>query len=139
MTLSEIMTDDYDEMIALWKSDPNIRLSKADSREGISYFLNRNKGLNFKLVHDGRIAGTILCGNDGRRGYFHHLFIGTDFRGKGYGSLLVQKCVGVLVKEGITKIHIFVLPGNTGGQMFWEKNGFYRRTQEEILFYSKDI
>ncbi len=129
----------YDKIITLWKKDPNIRLSEADTKENIGFFLKRNKKTNY-IVKDGtRVVGTILCGNDGRRGYFHHVYIEEAYRNAGLGKRLVALCEGKLKKIGITKIHIFVLPGNIKGQAFWEQSGFYRRSENEICMFSKDI
>ena len=73
--IKDITFRDYDEMIALWKTDPHIRLSSADSPGSIRVFLKRNRGLSLKITEGVKIAATMLCGWDGRRGYFHHLFV----------------------------------------------------------------
>ena len=139
MTVSVIRKNDYNKIISLWKKDSNIRLSEADSKENIQIFLKRNPGTNFKILKNGHIIGTILCGNDGRRGYFHHLYIDSLFRKCGYAKLLVEKCIKILKKKHITKIHIFVLPNNVLGQEFWSKMGFYKRTENDFYIFSKDI
>lgn len=139
MKLSAIRLGDYERIIELWKTDGNIRLSAADSRKNIRLFLLRNRGMSFKIREDGRIVATLLCGNDGRRGYFHHLFVDPAYRKRGYGTLLVETATARLKKAGITKTHIFVLPGNELGKTFWESIGFYRRSETDVLFYSRDI
>ncbi len=137
--IKDITFRDYDEMIALWKTDPHIRLSSADSPGSIRVFLKRNRGLSLKITEGVKIAATMLCGWDGRRGYFHHLFVRSESRRKGYGKALVEEACARLTRLGIAKVHIFVLPGNETGQSFWEASGFYRRSESDVLFFSRDL
>lgn len=68
--------DDYDKIIALWKNTDGLGLrSLDDSKQGISLFLNRNPATNFVAVDNDEIIGTILCGQDGRRGYIYHTVV----------------------------------------------------------------
>ncbi len=136
---SPIRFRDYRELIALWKTDPHIRLSGADSPGGIRAFLRRNRGLSLKYAEDGEIVAALLCGHDGRRGYFHHLFVRPDRRRRGLARILVERCLSALRERGIEKAHIFVLPSNEGGQAFWRSMGFYIRPPEDVLMYSKDV
>lgn len=137
--LATIRGRDYDEMIELWKTDPNIRLSSADSRDSIRAFLRRNRGMSLKIVESHRIVATVLCGWDGRRGYLHHLFVRADSRRRGHGAALVDEACRRLAAKGIAKVHIFVLPGNETGQAFWRASGFFRRPETDVLLYSKDL
>jgi len=132
--MEEMDIDDYSEIFALWKCDANIRLSAADSYDKIKLFLDRNPHTNYVLRHDAKIIGTILCGNDGRRGYFHHLYVDKSFRGKGYGKTLLDKGIEELKNIGILKGHIFVFPTNHNGQAFWMKMGFCKRRRSPICF-----
>jgi len=126
-------------MIGLWQNDPGIKLSGADSKKNVAFFLRRNRGLSLKAVSGDKIVATILCGCDGRRGYFHHLYVAPGYRRQGIARVLVEGCVANLKKLGIEKAHIFVLPTNMDGQRFWESTGFYRRQSEDILMYSRDL
>jgi ribosomal protein S18 acetylase RimI-like enzyme len=38
----------------------------------------------------GVILGAVLCGNDGRRGYLHHLAVAAEWRRRGIGKALVR-------------------------------------------------
>ena len=45
-------------------------------RENIRAYLERNPGLSFVARDDlGHIAGAVLAGHDGRRGFLHHLAV----------------------------------------------------------------
>jgi len=128
---------DYDEVIALWRSSPGVGLSDVDGPEGIAAYLARNPGLSFVARLDSELAGAVLCGTDGRRGYLHHLAVGPQYRRQGIGETLVESCLSGLKAQGCRKCHIFVYGGNVEGQVFWERVGWRLRT--ELVIMSKDI
>ena len=93
MEIRKMKLEDYSEVYALWMSCKGMGLNDLDdSREGIARFLERNPDTNFVAVDDqGRIAGVILAGNDGRRGYIYHTAVRPDCRRQGTARLLVEK------------------------------------------------
>jgi ribosomal protein S18 acetylase RimI-like enzyme len=128
---------DTGEALDLWRSTPGIGISDADQPERIAAYLERNPGLSFVARVDGRLAGAVLCGSDGRRGYLHHLAVASEFRHMGIGTVLSERCLAGLHELGITKCHLFVMAGNAGGRAFWEQVGWRLRT--DLLILSKDI
>ena len=50
-----------------------------DSREGVERFLRRNPTTSVVAVQNGRIIGNILCGHDGRTGYFYHVCVANGY------------------------------------------------------------
>jgi ribosomal protein S18 acetylase RimI-like enzyme len=128
---------DYDEVYALWQASEGIGLSAADERAGIARFLERNPGLAFVARAGTELAGAVLVGDDGRRGYLHHLAVSAAHRRRGLGQALVDRCLSALSERGIRKCHIFVYGGNQGGLAFWEEVGFYPRP--ELVLMSHDV
>ena len=128
---------DYDEVIALWRSSPGVGLSDVDSPEGIAAYLARNPGLSFVARQADELAGAVLCGTDGRRGYLHHLAVAAPYRRQGIGETLVERCLSGLKAQGYLKCHIFVYGGNVEGQVFWDNVGWKLRT--DLVIMSKDI
>lgn len=134
-----IMTiDDYDEVYALWQASAGIGLSAADEREAIARFLERNPGLAFVARAGAELAGAVMVGNDGRRGYLHHLAVSSVHQRRGLGKALVDRCLSALGERGIHKCHIFVYAGNQSGRAFWEKAGFYLRPDLVIMSHEID-
>ncbi len=129
--------DDYDEVYALWQASEGIGLSAADEREAIARFLERNPGLAFVARAGAELAGAVMVGNDGRRGYLHHLAVSPAHQRRGLGKALVDRCLSALGESGIHKCHIFVYAGNQTGMAFWEKVGFYLRP--DLVIMSHDI
>lgn len=135
--MEEIHPDDYVELINLWRSIPGIGISEADSEENIRRFLMGNPGLSFCYKEDKRIVATILCGQDGRRGYIYHTAVAPEHRGRGIGRLLVEESLRKLRDMGIKKCHLFVFADNEPGSAFWSSIGWEKR--KDIIVYSKNL
>ena len=125
--IQEMTIEDYDDVFAFWSAQPGIGLNDADARENIAVFLQRNAGLSIIVREQGRVIAAVLCGHDGRRGYLHHLAVAPEFRNKGIGSLLVERCLETLHKLSILKCNIFVWSHNENGQKFWRAIGYVDR------------
>ena len=121
--------EDYDEIAALWKSIPGMGLNNLDdSREGIGRFLKRNPDMSFVVRTGSGIAGTVLCGHDGRRGGLYHLAVREDQQGKGFARAMLNAAADALKKEGISKVSAHVFADNEEGNRFWDRMGFADRT-----------
>lgn len=126
---NEIMKiDDYEEAYLLWSNTAGMGLrSLDDSKEGIRQFLKRNPTSCFVCPIEGILAGVILCGHDGRRGYIYHCVVHENFRKKGIGRGLVESVQNALDNEGIKKTALVVYADNKEGNSFWESLGFTTR------------
>ena len=132
--LSAMTTADYDQALALWQATPGICVdAQADSRAAIGAYLARNPGLSSVARSDGRLAGTLLAGHDGRRGFLHHLAVAPDARRRGLGRALVQRSLAELRAAGIAKYHIFLLVDNAEGLAFWQALGWQPRHDVQLL------
>ena len=129
LVLREILTSDYDAALALWKRCDGIGLSAADERCPVNRFIARNPGLCFVALMDNELVGTVLCGNDGRRGYLYHLAVDPRFRKQGLGGQLAERSLEGLRAAGIQKCHILVYESNKSGQTFWQHTGWIPRPE----------
>ncbi|MBQ6901373.1 MAG: GNAT family N-acetyltransferase [Firmicutes bacterium] len=129
MNLRLLTIDDYDKMYSLWLSCKGMGMNSVDdSREGVDRFISRNPQTCFCAEEGGNIIGIIMAGNDGRCGYIYHTAVAPEYRGRGIGTLLVEKAVEELAALGLSKVALSVLEGNESGNAFWEKRGFALRT-----------
>ncbi len=129
--IKQVTIDDYDQLFELWNSTEQSRRALNpvdDSREGIERYLKRNPNSCFAAVQDGRIIGVILTGHDGRRGIIHHMCVHSEFRRMGIAAHLVSLAEEALKKEGIQKVFGLVFTDNEAGNLFWEKQGYFLRT-----------
>ena len=138
MIIRTIHVDDYDRLYALWLSCTGMGLNNLDdSREGIARYLRRNPDTCFVAAVDGCIAGAILSGHDGRRGYIYHTAVHPEYRRRGIASALVEAAVDALQKCGIHKVALVVFGRNADGNAFWESAGFSSR--EDLVYRNKAI
>lgn len=127
------LISDYDQALELWRRCEGIGLSEADGRVAIAAYLDRNPGMSLVAVVDGAVAGTILCGHDGRRGYVHHLAVTAAWRRRGIGRLLVETSLSALRDAGIQKAHVFMYADNEAGHEFWTSLGWVCRAELRMM------
>ena len=128
MTLRPLTAADYPALYDFWLHTPGMGLNNLDdSAEGIARYLRRNPTTCFGAWEDGRLAGAILAGHDGRRGFLYHTALLPEFRRRGIGTALVQAALDALRAEGIHKTALVVFARNEEGNAFWETLGFTTR------------
>lgn len=137
VTIRVMTIGDYSKIFDLWTAEHGVPVNPADdSREGIAKYLKRNPSTSFVAECEGKIIGTIMAGHDGRRGFFHHVFVSPLFRGQGIGRKLVDNATAALEKEGINKVALVAFTDNKTGNEFWEKIGF---TVRQDLYYRNKL
>ena len=116
--------DDYDALYAIWTACGNGLNNLDDSRDGIEKYLRRNPTTSFVAEDGGVIAGAVLCGHDGRRGYIQHMSVSPLYRRRGIGRRLLDAALAALKAEGINKTALVAFRKNALGNAFWESMGF---------------
>jgi N-acetylglutamate synthase len=136
MKLDNLTIDDYNEIVDLWHR-VGFKLSQADERDSIVRFLDRNPGLCLVMREKKQIVATILGGDDGRRGYIHHLAVDPKYQKQGLGRQLFQELIQRFRARGLTKVHGFILQTNHHVVDFYKKFGATLR--DDIIMMSLDI
>ena len=138
MKVRKMKPSDYEKVYALWLNTPNMGLNTVDdSKSGIKKFLKRNPHTCFVAKKGDEIAGVILSGHDGRRGFIYHAAVAESEQRKGVGTALVTAAISALQAEGIIKVGLLAFTDNEAGITFWEKHGFTSR--DDVVFRSKPI
>jgi ribosomal protein S18 acetylase RimI-like enzyme len=120
-----MQSEDYADIIDLWKRTEGVGLSgEDDSKDSIKIFLDKNPTSCFVAESNNEIIGTIMAGNDGRRGHIYHLMVKPEHRKKGIGRTLLKKAEESLRREGIRKIFLVAFKENKTGNTFWQINGY---------------
>jgi ribosomal protein S18 acetylase RimI-like enzyme len=137
--IRKMVITDYNKIINLWKNTEGVGLSgKDDSKKSIKTFLEKNSNICFVAENkDKEIIGTIMAGNDGRRGHIYHLMVKPEYRKNGLGKKILEKTERVLKKEGVRKIFLVVFKTNKTGNNFWENNGY--KTRKDLIYRDKRI
>ena len=137
MRIRKMPIKDYEEIYDLWMSCPGMGLNNLDdSKEGIKTFLSRNPDTCFVAEAD-LIVGSIMAGNDGRRGYIYHTSVNPKYRYQKIGSKLVEASLNALAELGINKVALVVFDKNESGNAFWEKQGFTVR--HDLVYRNKSL
>ncbi len=132
--LRELREADYPGVRALWERCEGVGLSDSDAREPVAAYLARNPGMSsVALARDGRVVGAVLCGDDGRRGYLHHLAVAPEARGLGIAAALLERCFAELAARGIPKCNALLFEDNAAGRAFWLHAGWSERSDLAIL------
>lgn len=124
ITTRELVIDDYERACALWNEVEGVEICEGDSREEIAGYLARNPGLSRVAEEGETLAGAVLCGHDGRRGFIYHLAVAPAFRGRRVGKLLIDDCLGGLRAAGLQRALILVARDNSLGRAFWLRSGW---------------
>jgi ribosomal protein S18 acetylase RimI-like enzyme len=131
-------SEDIPASRALWLQSEGVGLSAADEPGALRAFLVRNPGLSFVATQGSALAGTILCGHDGRRGLIHHLVVAQGQRRHDLGRRLLHAGLGALREAGIQKCHLLVFRSNAAGLAFWRKVGADERTAVALFSISTE-
>lgn len=138
MQIRPLQATDYPALYALWLSCKGMGLNNLDdSPLGIARFLERNPNTCFAAEEGEALVGTILAGNDGRRGYIYHLAVSPSHRKQGLGRALVEQALQALKHEGIHKVALVVFAHNESANVFWEKLGFTSRS--DLVYRNKAL
>jgi len=118
---------DYDAVIDLWgRSGPGVRVNAlSDGRAEIEKKRQRDPDLFLVAEVEGRLAGVVLGGWDGRRGMVYHLAVDESLRGLGIGLALMDELERRLRAKGCRKYYLLVDP-EIPAVRFYERFGFDR-------------
>lgn len=134
LEMVEMTLSHYDAVRALWEATPGVGLDPSDERDGVARFLRRNPGLSLVAVAPReRVAGAVLCGHDGRRGYLSHMVVATEFQGRGVGRRMVERALAGLAAEGVLKCNVRVFAQNADAAGFWSRMGFAPRGDLAVM------
>jgi putative acetyltransferase len=133
ITISAMTACDLEAVLDLWGQMQGVGLNESDTPAQLRAYLDRNPGLSL-IARDGtRLVGAVLCGHDGRRGYLNHLAVLPEYRGRGLGRQMVERCLGALGAMGILKCNIFLYADNQPGERFWNRCGWMARNDLKVL------
>lgn len=131
--IAPFVIEKYEEIYYLWMNCKNMGFNNVDdSLTGITKLVKKNPNTCFVAEAEGKIIGTVLAGNDGRRGYVYHLCVSEEYRKQGIGKKLVDAMLDGMREEGISKVALVVFAYNDTANAFYEKIGFVKRND---LYY----
>jgi ribosomal protein S18 acetylase RimI-like enzyme len=136
LTIRPYAAADHDAVVALWREvfagDPPWN----DPEDVITRKLGVQPDL-FLVAHLGeRMAGTVLGGFDGVRGWVHHLAVAPDLRRRGLAGRLMDRVEARLVEMGCAKLNLHVRRSNLEVVAFYESRGY---APDEVVALGKPL
>lgn len=136
--ITEMTKSDLKQAIALWDSIPELGFSKTfDTEIRLARFLSKNEGFSCVAKEGGRTVGALLCGHDGRRGFFYHIGVNPEFRGRNIATKMVEFSFSRLKDDDIDTCFLFTNHSNEGAQAFWGRMGF--EYASHVMYQSRAI
>ncbi len=84
-------------------------------------------------IHDGgQLAGTVMVGHDGHRGWVYYLAVAADCRRAGHARALMAAAMAWLKAAGMPRINLMVRADNAAALDFYRALGF-RRSDVQVL------
>ena len=122
----------YEHLMELWSSFPGNTLTGADSLEGFTLFLERNGAYCFTAFESDDIVGSVMAGEDTRRGYIYHLAVKKEMHHSGTGKALMNRTETALSNAGIEKLHLLIISDNPAIE-FYKRAGWHLRDDIRVM------
>ncbi|ASJ72415.1 GNAT family acetyltransferase [Granulosicoccus antarcticus] len=123
MKIRPFETRDTDEVIMLWEA---CALTRPWNNPALD--IQRKSALDDDLFlvgeKDGMIAGTVMAGYEGHRGWINYLAVAPSARHCGLGKQLMINVEARLLELGCPKINLQIRHGNDAVIAFYEAIGF---------------
>jgi len=127
---------DQDAVVALWRltfdgdppwNEPHDVIARKQSVQSDLFLVG---------VLGERVAGTVLAGFDGVRGWVHHLAVLPELRRRGLAGLLMDRAEQGLLELGCPKLNLQVRRSNAEVVAFYESRG---HSVEDVISLGKPL
>ncbi len=126
---------DETAVVTLWESCGLTRPWN-DPRKDILRKLKIQADLFLVAESGGTIAGSVMAGYEGHRGWINYLAVSPQHRGRGLGRALMAEAERRLLALGCPKINLQVRHGNADVLAFYERLGY---ATEELVSMGKRL
>jgi len=125
MQLRPFSMNDYDAVYGLWAgAGTGVSLRPSDQRSEIEKKLTRDPDLFLVAEVEGHVAGVIIGGWDGRRGWLHHLAVDPAYRRQGIATALIREVEARLKDKGCLKVNLLVFAENERARKLYRDLGY---------------
>jgi len=112
------------QVVELWRNVFGYETAHNEPNLAISKKIATNDGLFFVAVVNTDIAGTIMAGYDGHRGWLYSVAVDPKIRLNGLGSSLVRHAEKALTDLGCMKVKLQLLATNEATATFYKSLGY---------------
>jgi ribosomal protein S18 acetylase RimI-like enzyme len=114
---------DRDALVSLWSGCGLLRPWN-DPRRDIERKLACDPGGLLVLEAGGALAGSVMAGYDGHRGWVNYLAVDPAWRGRGLGRMLMDAAEQWLLARGCPKVNLQVRTSNEHAVAFYRHLGY---------------
>jgi ribosomal protein S18 acetylase RimI-like enzyme len=126
MTITMATPDDAQAVIALWAACDLTRPWN-DPAADFARALEAATSTILVMRDGGELAGSVMAGYDGHRGWVYYLAVAETKRGQGAGRALMTAAEDWLRRAGAPKIQLMVRDTNAKAQAFYEALDYERQ------------
>lgn len=123
MNIREYRDGDLAAVVALWTACDLARPWNPPERD-IEFCRSSGHGVLFVAAADGGIAGTIMAGHDGHRGWVYYVAVDPSRRRDGLGRALMSHAETWLAAQGVPKIMLLIRETNNAVADFYARLGY---------------
>ncbi len=135
MIIRQYRHEDQEMVVQLWKKVGVIRITN-DPENDIERKIKHSPDLFLVAEIDGTIAGTVMIGWEGHRGWINYLGVSPEYQGRSIGTNLMKKAEEILRGRGCPKINLMIRKSNQKVIEFYKKLGFL---EDEVICIGKRL
>ncbi len=134
MSISVIDDPDVDAVIDLWHRCKLI-VPWNDPREDIAFARAQPNADILVGKLDGKIAASVMVGQDGHRGNVYYVSVAPELQGQGLGEDIMCAAIDWLKQRKVPKLNIMVRASNTKVIGFYEKLGAEQQALTNLAYW----
>lgn len=132
MDLRELTAKDREAAVRLW-GDAGLTRPWNDPVADFDRALAAAKSAVVGLFDDGLLAGAVMVGDDGHRGWVHYLAVDVMHRRRGAGAELMAAAENWMISCGVAKVNLMVRHSKPGGSRLLREPRVRRRRRHGPL------
>jgi ribosomal protein S18 acetylase RimI-like enzyme len=135
MRIRQFEPKDQEKVIALWRKVGIIRVTN-DPENDIEKKLAHSPELFLVAEVDGDIAGSVMIGYEGHRGWIYYLGVSPELQRTKIGTALMQRAEELLRERRCPKINLMIRKSNLQVIEFYKQIGFL---EDEVICMGKRL
>ena len=124
MHIRPYQVEDESQVITLWGGTLADAAPHNDPPLAIRLKMKKDPHLFLVAIVDGSVAGTIMGGFDGHRGWLYSLAVAAERRRRGIATALVRRLEAELREMGCLKVNLQIRGSNSDVLGFYEHAGY---------------
>lgn len=125
LTIRRFRTEDSEDVVSLWRRCDLLRPVN-DPLQDIARKLKVGQDLFLVAIRGEKIAGSVMAGYEGHRGWINYLAVDPGERRRGIGRRLMEEAERLLRAQGCPKINLQIRTSNAQVVKFYAAIGFAR-------------